>query len=185
MSEVPGLGRSLDHPAHEHKDKIVAVTGGDIPPSGHKLAELTGGTVVDGFRSSPLESEIAAVVIDCGGTARCGVYPRKKIPTINLTPVGQSGPLANFITEDTYVSGVTVNTLHPVQGDAAGTAGTATAAGPAVSSSEAAAAPAAPGAPASEGGASGGGGLTGLIAGMGRATGERSSASSSRAAAAR
>jgi glucitol/sorbitol PTS system EIIB component len=167
-----GWGGPLTILPTQHKDKIVAVTGGDIPPVAHKLAELTGGTVVDGFRSSPLESEIAAVVIDCGGTARCGVYPRKKIPTINLTPVGQSGPLANFMTEDTYVSGVTVNTLHPVQGDAAGTAGTATAAGPAVSSSEAAAAPAAPGAPASEGGASGGGGLTGLIAGMGRATGK-------------
>jgi glucitol/sorbitol PTS system EIIB component len=164
-----GWGGPLTILPTQQKDKIVAVTGGDIPPVAHKLAELTGGTIVDGFRSSPLESEIAAVVIDCGGTARCGVYPRKKIPTINLTPVGQSGPLANFMTEDTYVSGVTVNTLHSVQGDAAGTT---TAAGPAVSSSDAAAAPAAPGAPASDSGASGGGGLTGLIAGMGRATGK-------------
>src|SRR5215207_854115 len=133
------------------KDKIVAVTGGGIPELAHRIAEMTGAEAVDGFRAPPPESELAAVVIDCGGTARCGVYPRKKIPTINLTPVGQSGPLANFMTEDTYVSGVTVNTLHPVQGNAAGTT---TAAGPAVSSSDVAAAPAAP---ASDSGASGGG----------------------------
>lgn len=89
------------------RDKIVAVTGGGIPPLAKRIAELTGATVVDGFRQPPPESEMACVVIDCGGTARCGVYPRKRIPTVNLTPVGQSGPLAHFITEDIYVSGVT------------------------------------------------------------------------------
>jgi glucitol/sorbitol PTS system EIIB component len=168
-----GWGGPLTIQLTEDKNKIVAVTGGDIPAVAHKLAELTGGTVVDGFRTAPLESEIAAVVIDCGGTARCGVYPRKKIPTINLTPVGQSGPLANFITEDMYVSGVTVNTLHPVHGDAAGTAGTATAADHTVSRAGASATPTAPAADgdASAVPVSGGGGLTGLIANIGRAMG--------------
>ena len=74
-------------------------------PIAYNIAELTGGTVVDGFRAPPPESEMACVVVDCGGTARCGVYPRKRIPTVNLTPVGQAGPLAQFITEDIYVSG--------------------------------------------------------------------------------
>ncbi|MGN6230727.1 MAG: PTS glucitol/sorbitol transporter subunit IIB [Trinickia sp.] len=101
------------------RNKIVAVTGGDIPKVAARLAEMTGGIVVDGFRNPPLESEIAAVVIDCGGTARCGVYPRKRIPTINLSPVGQSGPLAQFITEDVYVSGVELHSLHAVDDDAA------------------------------------------------------------------
>jgi PTS system glucitol/sorbitol-specific IIC component len=97
------------------RNKIVAVTGGDIPALAVALAEMTGATVVDGFRTPPLESEIAAVVIDCGGTARCGVYPRKRIPTINLTSVGQSGPLAQFITEDIYVSGVSKDSLSVVE----------------------------------------------------------------------
>src|SRR5919107_6020015 len=88
------------------KDKIVAVTGGGIPEVARKIAELTGAEAIDGFRAPPPEGEIAAVIVDCGGTARAGVYPRKRIPTINLTPVGQAGPLAQFITEDIYVSGV-------------------------------------------------------------------------------
>ncbi len=99
------------------KDKIVAVTGGEIPEVAHRIAEMTGATVVEGFRTPPPESEVAAVVIDCGGTARCGVYPRKRIPTINLTPVGASGPLAQFIKEDIYVSGVRPDNITPVDGD--------------------------------------------------------------------
>jgi PTS system glucitol/sorbitol-specific IIC component len=105
-------GPLLISPSHE-RDKIMAVTGGGIPEVARELARLTGATVVDGFRAPPPESEVAAVVVDCGGTARCGVYPRKRIPTINLTPVGKSGPLADFITEDIYVSGVTTATMRP------------------------------------------------------------------------
>jgi PTS system glucitol/sorbitol-specific IIB component len=114
-------GPLLIHPTPE-RNKIVAVTGGNIPELARLLAEMTGGVLVDGFRTPPPESEMAAVVIDCGGTARCGVYPRKKIPTINLTSVGQSGPLAQFITEDTYVSGVTPENLTAVEDDAVGAA---------------------------------------------------------------
>ncbi|WP_427025615.1 PTS glucitol/sorbitol transporter subunit IIB [Aureimonas ureilytica] len=114
-----GWGGPLVIQPTPERDKIVAVTGGGIPPVAQRLAELTGATVVDGFRTPPLESEIAAVVIDCGGTARCGVYARKRIPTINIMPVGQSGPLAQFITEDIYVSGVTPDDMAPADGSAA------------------------------------------------------------------
>jgi PTS system glucitol/sorbitol-specific IIC component len=118
-----GWGGPLFIQPTSERNKIVAVTGGNMPDLARRLAEMTGGVLVDGFRNPPPESEMAAVVIDCGGTARCGVYPRKKIPTINLTSVGQSGPLAQFITEDTYVSGVTVENLTAVEDDATGAVG--------------------------------------------------------------
>jgi glucitol/sorbitol PTS system EIIB component len=125
-----GWGGPLFIQPTPERNKIVAVTGGTMPELAKRLAEMTGGVLVDGFRTPPPESEMAAVVIDCGGTARCGVYPRKKIPTINLTSVGQSGPLAQFITEDTYVSGVTPENLTAVEDGAPSAAGAATATSP-------------------------------------------------------
>ncbi|WP_109479230.1 PTS glucitol/sorbitol transporter subunit IIB [Paraburkholderia sp. C35] len=150
------------------RNKIVAVTGGDIPKLAHRLAEMTGGTVVDGFRNPPLESEIAAVVIDCGGTARCGVYPRKRIPTINLSPVGQSGPLAQFITEDIYVSGVELDGLQTVDDETAASANRLSE--PAIAASDfGAAASATASTTAADTGHSGG--LVGVITSIGRSMG--------------
>jgi PTS system glucitol/sorbitol-specific IIB component len=101
-----GWGGPLVIEPTEQRNKVVSVTGGGIHPVAAQIAEMTGAEAVDGFKAPPIESEMAVVVVDCGGTARCGVYPRKRIPTVNLTPVGQAGPLAQFITEDIYVSGV-------------------------------------------------------------------------------
>jgi glucitol/sorbitol PTS system EIIB component len=142
------------------RDKIMAVTGGDIPEVARQLAAMTGATVVDGFRSPPPESEVAAVVVDCGGTARCGVYPRKRIPTINLTPVGQSGPLAEFITEDIYVSGVKLDNLSASEGAA-----------PAPNSAYKAAAPASAGTAQRPANDAPQGGMVGLITLIGRKMG--------------
>jgi len=85
---------------------ILSVTGGGIHPVAQKLAELSGGEAVDGWKTSLPDDEIMIAVVDCGGTARCGVYPKKKIYTVNLMPVGQSGPLAAFIKPEIYVSAV-------------------------------------------------------------------------------
>ncbi|VBB07287.1 Hypothetical protein LUCI_2531 [Lucifera butyrica] len=93
-------------------NKIVSVTGGGIHPVAAKIAEMTGCEAIDGFTKSVPDDQILVAVVDCGGTARCGVYPKKKIFTVNLTPVGKVGPLAQYITENLYVSAVTESCLR-------------------------------------------------------------------------
>ncbi|SFL56610.1 PTS glucitol/sorbitol transporter subunit IIB [Pelosinus propionicus] len=99
-------------------NKIVSVTGGGIHPVAAKIAEMTGCQAIDGFVTSVPDHEMLVAVVDCGGTARCGVYPKKKVFTVNLTPVGKVGPLAQFITENLYVSAVTEKTLAYAAEDA-------------------------------------------------------------------
>ena len=103
-----GFGGPLTVEPKEGKDVLLYITGGgaepDILP---KIVELTGCRPVNGFKTSVPEEEIFLVIIDCGGTLRCGIYPQKRIPTININPVGKSGPMAKYITEDIYVSAVT------------------------------------------------------------------------------
>jgi glucitol/sorbitol PTS system EIIB component len=88
------------------RDLIYSVTGGGIHPLAAKIAELTGGKPFDGFRSKAGFEQIAVAIIDCGGTARVGVYPMKKVPTVDIYPTSPSGPLIRFITEQYFVSGV-------------------------------------------------------------------------------
>lgn len=114
-----GWGGPLIIQPTETKNKIVSVTGGGIDPLTKRIAELTGATAVDGFSSGVADEEMACVVIDCGGTARCGVYPKKRIMTINITAVGQSGPLAQFIKEDIYVSDVKEDCIQLCDGSEA------------------------------------------------------------------
>ncbi len=103
-----GFGGPLVITPTEEKNKVIFITGGGAEPEClAKIVELSGLVPVNGFKTSCPEEEIALAIIDCGGTLRCGLYPKKRIPTINTNPVGKSGPLANFITEDIYVSGVT------------------------------------------------------------------------------
>lgn len=100
-----GWGGPLVIRPDDTRKVILNVTGGGILPISHAIAKACGGVAFDGFTGAVPEEQILCAVIDCGGVARCGVYPKKRIPTVNLTPIGPSGPLAQFITEDIYVSG--------------------------------------------------------------------------------
>ena len=106
-----GWGGPLVLVPTEARSKIVSVTGGGIHPLAAKIAEMTGCTAVDGFSTGVPDEEILLAVVDCGGTARCGVYPKKGILTANVLPVGKTGPLAQFITEELYVSAVDFSCL--------------------------------------------------------------------------
>ena len=89
------------------RNKVMYILGEvDKPPCLDKIVELSGMTPVDGYETTVPEEEIALAIVDCGGTLRCGIYPKKRIPTINIMPVGAAGPLANFIVEDIYASAV-------------------------------------------------------------------------------
>jgi len=93
------------------KELIYCVTGGGIHPVAQHIADLTGGTAFDGFRSKADFSEIAVAVIDCGGTARVGVYPMKGVLTVDVYATKPSGPLFRFIKEHLFVSGVDIDQI--------------------------------------------------------------------------
>ena len=90
------------------KNANLYIIGSRYLEKAQKIADLTGAEAFDGFKSSPEGSfkAMACAVIDCGGTARIGVYPMKGVPTIDIHDTTPAGPLAQFIKEENFVSGV-------------------------------------------------------------------------------
>lgn len=118
-----GFGGPLTVTPTEERNVLLYITGGGAKPDiVDKIVELTGCEAVNGFKTSVPEEKLFLVIIDCGGTLRCGIYPQKRIPTINIMPVGKSGPLAKYITEDIYVSAVGLDQISLVEGDVKATA---------------------------------------------------------------
>ena len=112
---VRGWGKGLVIAPKPGRDLIYSVTGGGIHPVAQRIADLTGGRTFDGFKSKAKFEEIACAVIDCGGTARIGVYPMKGVLTVDVHGASPSGPLMRFITEENFVSGISVTDIEVVE----------------------------------------------------------------------
>jgi len=109
-----GYGGPLTITPDGKRSKIVYIVGGGQRPEVvDRIAELTGAEPVNGFNTRVPDDEHFCVVIDCGGSLRCGLYPKKGIPTINVMPTGKTGPLAQHIHEGIYVSAVGVDQVQP------------------------------------------------------------------------
>src|SRR3954454_25408493 len=111
-----GWGRGLELTPTPECHTVISVTGGGIHPVAQRIADMSGAKAVDGFRSHVPDEEVLAAVINCGGTARIGVYPRKRIPTVDVFPGEPGGPLAQFITEDIFVSAVGPDDVSALEG---------------------------------------------------------------------
>ncbi|MFC3419189.1 PTS glucitol/sorbitol transporter subunit IIB [Salinicoccus hispanicus] len=112
-----GWGGPLTITPSDDKPYVASVTGGGIHPLAQHIADETGATAVDAFSTKVDYDEMACVVIDCGGTARCGIYPKNDVMTINIHGTGPSGPLMQFIKEHNFVSGVKNHNIEVLDGE--------------------------------------------------------------------
>ncbi|MDD3184714.1 MAG: PTS glucitol/sorbitol transporter subunit IIB [Anaerostipes sp.] len=112
-----GWGGPFTLYASGKQNVVASVTGGGIDPLAQKIADLLEVPVVDGFNNKVEPENMIVVVTDCGGTARCGVYPKMGVKTIDINAISPSGPLAKFMNEENFCSGCTIDTAYLVEDD--------------------------------------------------------------------
>ena len=88
--EANGWGGPLTVCETETRKVVVSTTGGSIHPLAQKIADLLQVPVIDGFNHKVEPEEIIITVVDCGGTLRCGVYPKMGVKTIDIHPISPS-----------------------------------------------------------------------------------------------
>lgn len=84
-----GWGGPLTIVPTEKCNKILSVTGGGIHPVAQKIAEMTGGEAIDGFKETLPDDEVLVAVVDCGGTAAAEFILKKEFLHVNIEPVGK------------------------------------------------------------------------------------------------
>ena len=115
-----GYGGPVTVTPTEERHIVLYMTGGGMEPEPlARIVELSGMTAVNGNLETCPDEEVALAIIDCGGTLRCGIYPGKGIPTVNILATGKSGPLAKYMTPDLYVSAVTSACVASAEADGA------------------------------------------------------------------
>lgn len=119
VPSAKGWGGPLYLKVDGDRNVVASITGGGIHPVAAKIAELLGVEAIDGFNSKVEPANMIVAVVDCGGTARCGVYPKLGVLTVDLHPITPSGPLMKFMKEDNFVSGVTVDLVSMAEGSVA------------------------------------------------------------------
>lgn len=113
-----GWGGPMKVFATEKQKYVVSITGGGIHPLAQRIADLLEVPTKDGFKEKIEPEEMIIVIVDCGGTLRCGVYPKLGVKTIDVHPISPSGPLSKFMTEDIFVSGTTIEDVALAEGEA-------------------------------------------------------------------
>ena len=106
-----GWGGPMEVFPTDKQKYVVSVTGGGIHPLAEQIADLLEVPTKDGFKEKIEPDEIIIVIVDCGGTLRCGVYPKLGVKTIDIHAISPSGPLSKFMTEDIFVSGTTLEAV--------------------------------------------------------------------------
>ncbi|MCS5781222.1 hypothetical protein LNP24_14945 [Klebsiella pneumoniae subsp. pneumoniae] len=94
-----GWGRAADYHARSGEKDCVHHRG-IRPPVVDRLSELTGWPSIDVFKNGePPAEEIGLMVIDCGGTLRCGLYPKREFPPLTCIPPVKAARWRNLYTK--------------------------------------------------------------------------------------